>query len=260
MRSCIILIALAAVAHAIPTLSNGIDVSTVARGLEPFDEGPPVIVATKTGIVIEGKTIAAIANGAVDPAEKEGGSLGIKIVRVSNFMKALADLSTKRGKPISGVLLVLDPQTPYRLAVEIVFSIKQAGIRNFALVAKTSAGLGKVAITLPDKQTKPDKAVKPVVSITKDQILLWSISGLEGTLKTPKLTLARGDADKLTPALTDIVKRRFKGKRDAADRQVMVQADGAVPIQWVISAIVAVRTAADGSELFPDVLLSSGFE
>src|SRR5690349_24038303 len=37
------------------------------------------VVLTTSGIVIEGKTVAAVANGDVDSAEKEGGSLGVKI-------------------------------------------------------------------------------------------------------------------------------------------------------------------------------------
>jgi biopolymer transport protein ExbD len=79
------------------------------------------------------------------------------------------------------------------------------------LLASVSAGLILVQIdsTLPDKKvdsgavqnpvTDPNKQpLKLVVSITRDQMLLWSITGLEGTLKEPKARFPRtgreGDA------------------------------------------------------------------
>src|SRR5262245_56459145 len=71
------------------------------------------------------------------------------------------------------------------------------------LLASVSAGLILVQIdtTLPDKQTAPtpltqapstspdEQPLKLVVSITRDRMLLWSISGLEGSLAAPKLVL-----------------------------------------------------------------------
>src|SRR5215510_16538754 len=72
------------------------------------------------------------------------------------------------------------------------------------LLASVSAGLILVQIdtTLPDKQTAPpvaqspavspdDQPLKLVVSITRDRAILWSISGLEGTLQQPKLVFQR---------------------------------------------------------------------
>jgi len=76
------------------------------------------------------------------------------------------------------------------------------------LLASVSAGLILVQIdsTLPDKkvdsgttqepQTDPNKQpLKLVVSITRDQMLLWSITGLEGTLKEPKARFPRTGRD-----------------------------------------------------------------
>src|SRR3954464_9313542 len=67
------------------------------------------------------------------------------------------------------------------------------------LLASVSAGLILVQIdtTLPDKQTAPpptpqapstnpdEQPLKLVVSITRDRAILWSISGLEGSLAAP---------------------------------------------------------------------------
>jgi hypothetical protein len=51
------------------------------------------VIITRTGIVVtagkEAKAIGSVANGDVDPAEKEGGANGIKIPRLTNFLAAL---------------------------------------------------------------------------------------------------------------------------------------------------------------------------
>src|SRR5947208_11689723 len=43
--------------------------------------------------------------------------------------------------------------------------------------------------TTPQPQQNPDdQPLKLVVSVTRDRVILWSISGLEGTLQAPKMT------------------------------------------------------------------------
>ncbi len=77
------------------------------------------------------------------------------------------------------------------------------------LLASISAGIifTQIDTTLPDKappstsvqqpsQTNPDdQPLKLVVSITGDRMLLWSISGLEGTLQAPKAAFPRTGKD-----------------------------------------------------------------
>ncbi len=78
------------------------------------------------------------------------------------------------------------------------------------LLASVSAGilLGQLNTMLPDRapagasstdkppETKPeDQPLKLVVSVTKEQVILWSVSGREGTLKQPKAVLPRVGLD-----------------------------------------------------------------
>src|SRR4051812_3439286 len=77
------------------------------------------------------------------------------------------------------------------------------------LLASVSAGLilTQIDSTLPDKappavsqastpQPNPDdQPLKLVVSVTRDKAILWSISGLEGTLQQPKMTFPRTGQD-----------------------------------------------------------------
>ena len=55
----------------------------------PMPEKAWLLVITPNGIVVEGKSIVSVHDGDVDPSEKEGGSLGIKIPRLTNFLASL---------------------------------------------------------------------------------------------------------------------------------------------------------------------------
>ena len=115
---------------------------------DELPEGASTLIITKNGIVVEGKSIVAVSNGQVDAAEKEGGSLGIKIPRLTNFLAALhAEEETKRrSKPgfdptktqPPELLIIADRVTPYRLLVEVMFSAKQkeAGYKHFRLIVQ----------------------------------------------------------------------------------------------------------------------------
>lgn len=78
------------------------------------------------------------------------------------------------------------------------------------LLSSISAGilLGQLNTMLPDRapagasstdkppSTPPDEQpLKLVVSVTKEQVILWSVSGREGTLKQPKAVLPRTGLD-----------------------------------------------------------------
>ena len=77
------------------TTTSSADVAARAVSLPPVqatDEIPDdstTLVITKNGIVVEGQPMASITNGQVDCAAKEGGCLGVKITKLTEFLKAL---------------------------------------------------------------------------------------------------------------------------------------------------------------------------
>ena len=117
------------------------------------------------------------------------------------------------------------------------------------------------------------------MSITRDRMMLWSISGLEGTLPAPKATFPRtgrdGDAcdgnymcesnfcrnttqkceanakdlplpvfdyRALSNALFEIANRRYAGKQRKADTyQIILMADGAIPYNTIAAVMSAMR-------------------
>jgi biopolymer transport protein ExbD len=113
----------------------------------PLPEKSWTLVITPTGVVVEGKTIVPIANGDVDPGEKEGGSLGRKIPRLTSYLAALHQEELKKvqlqgGDPAKAkepeLLIIADRMTPYNLLVEVMFSAKQkeAGFKHFRLIVQ----------------------------------------------------------------------------------------------------------------------------
>lgn len=164
------------------------------------------------------------------------------------------------------------------------------------LLASISAGilLGQLNTMLPDKapagasasptppDTKPeDIPLKMVVSVTKDNIILWSVSQREGTLQNPKLVLPRVGLDgapcdggymcetghcdpskkvcapnpepnqprlpvfdyrALNKALYDIAATHYRGKpRPMETYQAVLMADDSTPYETLISIMGAMR-------------------
>ncbi|HLL23811.1 MAG TPA: biopolymer transporter ExbD [Kofleriaceae bacterium] len=112
------------------------------------------LIITKQAIVVVASTgaehIVTVSNGQVDPAEKEGGALGVKIPRLTNFLANLHTLQQQNAQAEPGydparatppeLMIVADRSTPYRLLVEVMFSAKQkeAGYKHFRLIVQKS--------------------------------------------------------------------------------------------------------------------------
>jgi biopolymer transport protein ExbD len=113
----------------------------------PVAEKPWTLVIGTQGIVVEGKSIVSVANGDVDASEKEGGALGYKITRLTNYLIALRQQEVMReqnqgidpaAQPPPELLIIADRSTPYRLLVEVMFSakVKEAGYKHFRLIVQ----------------------------------------------------------------------------------------------------------------------------
>jgi biopolymer transport protein ExbD len=106
-------------------------------------EGASMLIITPKAIVVESEEVVAVRNGKVDPSQKEGGALGLKINRLTKYLSALrrsneAD-AAKKGQKLTEVpelFIIADSQTPYRLLIECIFSAKskESGYKRFRLV------------------------------------------------------------------------------------------------------------------------------
>ena len=117
---------------------------------DELPEGAATLIITKTGVVVEGVSVVAVSNGDVDPADKEGGTLGIKIPKLTLFLSNLhaqqdAQHRSQPGydpakAPPPELLVIADRVTPYRLLLQVMFSAKQkeAGYKRFRLIVQKS--------------------------------------------------------------------------------------------------------------------------
>ncbi len=110
---------------------------------EPLPEGAFTVIITKTGIVVDGAPVVAVKDGDVDASELEGGSLGIKIPKLTNFLSNLRaeEARTKPADAIPSVpelLIIADRTTPYQLLIKVLYSAKQkeAGYRRFRMIVQ----------------------------------------------------------------------------------------------------------------------------
>jgi biopolymer transport protein TolR len=138
------------------------------------------------------------------------------------------------------------------------------------LLKSISAGLllGQLNTTIPDRgptqaaTTEEDvsdpsnQPLKLVISVTTENIRVWSITGLEGTLSEPKAVIPRTpapedatgqpiphfDYDQLNEALYEIASRRWRGQqRSLPTFQAVLQADGEIPYGTIVAVMDAMR-------------------
>lgn len=86
---------------------------------------------------------------------------------------------------------------------------------------------------------------------------------LDARRQEPKLKIARSSPTAMadvTRALDEIVTRRWPSDPATRERHIAVQAERDVSIQTIAEVLVAVRATPASKRLFPDILLSSGFE
>lgn len=149
------------------------------------------------------------------------------------------------------------------------------------MLATVSAGfiLGQIDTTLPehapanqvsaaDPAKKPDEQpLQLVVSVTKKRVLLWSISGLEGTLQQPKLEIPAGaagsnpdlpvfDLQRLNDSLFEIAGRRYTGSARPTDTyEIILQVDGDIPYDTVVGVMDHLRRRVTGDPKLPPVTM-----
>jgi biopolymer transport protein ExbD len=97
------------------------------------------IQITPTAIVVEGDAVVPVRRGAVDPSYKKGSANDLEIMPLEAVVQQHANrerkISGMRGEEWKGELsLIADRNTPYRLITEVLYTVGQAGYKNYRLV------------------------------------------------------------------------------------------------------------------------------
>lgn len=226
-------------AEARPITERPVEVPIVAgTGYDALDVNRLSLVATPRSLVIDGTPIAF----------EHTADLVIPQVK-----QVLQQRLAGRAKP--ELTMFLDRTTPYRSLIEIAVSAREAGVKELYFATQTSNG----AVAAPLALLSPAEVANVpgiMVSVLEREILIWSRSGLEGTLAKPKRSISFDHPyalRELTSTLEEIVQRWWL-PRDA--RTVSLQADETVPVQTIAHVIGALRETTEGRVLFSSVALA----
>ncbi len=240
-----------------------------SAGVIPLDQTSDrfTVVVRRDQIIVLGEALVQLQDGVVHPSDLQGRPH--RIARLEAFTKQVVDLGRSEvdrgGSELTGVLLVIQPDVPFETLFQVVMSIKPSGIAHYHLLARRAGVRVAVPIELP--AATPDAAgvvaagtpapIGMIVAMTTTNLLVFSISGAEGTINAPALTTAgirTDDIARVQAALIDIKRRH------SDETRIVVMFDPTISVQLVTETIAAVRATPDGARLFPDVVLSAGFE
>jgi biopolymer transport protein ExbD len=116
---------------------------------EPMPEAASIIIISSEAISVEDQQIVSVQGGDVDPSQKEGGTMGVQIPRLTKFLAAWRqsaehELRQKGLTPpdVPEIMIIADRTIPYRLLMEVIFSAKQpeAGYKRFRLIVLKQEG------------------------------------------------------------------------------------------------------------------------
>jgi biopolymer transport protein ExbD len=247
-----------------PAVSPGIELPEVgSTGFVPADRARPQIAASPTALTVKGRVVIALTDGRASAADRGGNALGLHI---PEFAAAAADLG---GRPDDGLVLQLDRRLPCRTLIEILSTLRSGTHHRFALLARSGPSVVAAPLTLLDpllvtapRETTVSAAGKLGMLImlkASGELSVTSLSGLEGTVTSPRLVMAPNpgiDLAQLTATLAEVRARHPA----PAESDIVLMAEGSVALQTLVEVIGAVRMTQDGQPLFPDVRLSAGFE
>lgn len=228
-------------AEARPVTHKPVEVPIVAgTGYDALDVNRLSLVATPRSLIVDGQAVRfEHRDDLVVPQVKQ----------------VLAQRLERPDRPghAKALTLFLDRTTPYRSLVELAVTAREAGVDELYLATQTASGPVEAPLALP---AEPDGMPGIMVSVLEREILIWSRSGLEGTLAKPRRAIPFSHPHalrELTATLDDIVQRWWL-PRDP--RVVSLQADPSVPVQTIAHVIGALRETTDGRVVFPTVALA----
>jgi biopolymer transport protein ExbD len=95
---------------------------------------------SRSGVVVDGKSILELRNGIVDPSLKQGGSSGFLITPLYKTLGEIRDRKKRTAQrfanqPFVGdVQIIADRRTPYRTLSEVIYTLGQTEFKNLRFV------------------------------------------------------------------------------------------------------------------------------
>jgi len=95
---------------------------------------------SRSGVVVDGKSVLELRNGIVDPSLKQGGSSGFLITPLYKTLGEIRDRKKRTAQrfanqPFVGdVQIIADKRTPYRTLSEVIYTLGQTEFKNLRFV------------------------------------------------------------------------------------------------------------------------------
>ncbi len=211
--------------------------------------GLPIIVSLTAITLGDGTPIAPLPAGAdqvhgVDAAYKRAGPNDLFIVPLANAVNGAHEAR-----------IAVDPRIPYRVLVEVLFTLGQSEVSVHHLMVKSPSGVSTIDPILPHAPSKSDVtsgSLGLTVLVVTDGISIKARGGnvAPGCADVgPGLTVPKKDGayDRLELARCALVVK-MSSPAFASERRVVVAASPNIDFQTLVSVMDALR----GS--FPDVM------
>jgi TonB family protein len=226
-----------------------------AEGL-PLADGIPVVV-TQTELTCNDRLIARLADGELADGDVRNHVILTLFEQLDEEVLKSKQIAEMRGEAWNDPLLIVaDARTPFATIADVMFTAGRAEFSRFGFVVAPKDGdYTYIPVRQPPPAGSNDVSEKnPVMTIELhgDGLSLSRGAAYEGQPETH----ARGAADEIMAYARAVL------RDNPLAHEVVISADGDVPLQDVVAAIASARGPACSPSgegcVLPDVIITSG--
>jgi hypothetical protein len=228
-----------------PRFASGVELAELAGdgGTVDVDQELPVITASTTAVIVDGKPVVPIAGGAI--------AAGDQATLASMVGAVGADHAETTGAPFAGAVVAMDGGLSTPVLAQIERALVQAGAKRLELLVRVGGGLRAVPFDLPDAK-RPGQLV---LVVQNDKVVVASRSGRDGALGPPRMSVPIDPLPAVAGPLQDTLAQIDR----PAERLTVIAADS-VRIGVLAQLAAWARARPDGTPVMPDVALGTGLE
>ncbi len=195
------------------------------------------------------------------PAERSRG-FGGELKASPNDLKllllagALAQMGPSVAQP-ARARVVADASTPYRILIEVLYTLGQSGVQHYELPVRGATGVAAITVTPPARMSPadlPTHRLNLTVLVVDGGISVKGGGGNVGpgcTGVAPGLAFPRAGGAYDWPGVRACAEKlRASDPAFAHENQVVVVADSNIELETVVALMDSLRTSAGGQPLF----------
>jgi biopolymer transport protein ExbD len=139
MMTIILVFLLKSLSSSSANIPQGDDLRLPRSSIDTAPSSALQVIISRVSISVNGRSIAALQNGSVDPSQVRGGANGLLINPLSDHMREQVQLartlSQRSGQEFRGeVAIIADKGLPSRTVYSVLYTCGQAGFADFRLL------------------------------------------------------------------------------------------------------------------------------